>query len=282
MGGYAVNSGHQPFVFFHAVQGDEGQQNRHGGDVFLVFGVGAVVLVLADLQAAGAAEHHEDDARIAHGHDDPLADAADGTNAANQHAGPENHLAQVVGAADDAVQAGVHEPSGIFLLGGVLLHVGGGLQHDATEHDECADVSPHIAAAAIVQAVEYAGDLGDVQQGAGDPDGDFHAEGNGLAVLNLTDHVLLVGAAFELPDGQITAQAAAVDDEQDAADYGAQAQFLAVQQHHQQTLTCDGEAVAQGDEPDIVFESDGADDHGGDKQPQEFDGEHRAYLRLIV
>ena len=38
--------------------GDEGDQDGDGLDVLLVLGVFAVVLVLADLQTAGAGEHY--------------------------------------------------------------------------------------------------------------------------------------------------------------------------------------------------------------------------------
>ena len=46
--------GDQPLVLFNAVQRNKGNQNGYGLDVLLVFGIIAVVLVLADLQTAGA------------------------------------------------------------------------------------------------------------------------------------------------------------------------------------------------------------------------------------
>ena len=52
-----------------------------------------------------------------------------------ENAGPEDHLAQVVGAADDAVKAGVHEALGVDFLGLILLDVRGRFQNDTENHD---------------------------------------------------------------------------------------------------------------------------------------------------
>ena len=108
-------------MLFHAVQRDEGQQDRHGLNILLILRIVAVVLVLADLQTAGAAEHHEDDAHIADQRHDPLTPVLQTANAGEHHTGPEDHFTQIVGAADDTVQSGIHKPAGIDLLGLVLL-----------------------------------------------------------------------------------------------------------------------------------------------------------------
>ena len=81
----------QPLMLFNAVQRDKGQQDRNGGHILLIFGIIAIVLILADLQAAGTAEHDEDDANIADSHHDPLP-AGNGTDTGDQHAGPEDHF----------------------------------------------------------------------------------------------------------------------------------------------------------------------------------------------
>ena len=83
--------GNQPLVLLHAVQGNEGHQDRHGSYILLIFGIVTVILVLADLQATGTAEHDKDDADVTDGHHQPLP-AFHGTDAGNQHTGPENHF----------------------------------------------------------------------------------------------------------------------------------------------------------------------------------------------
>jgi len=267
-------SGDQPLVLLHTVERDEGQQDGHGGHIFLILGILAIVLILADLQAACTAEHDEDDADIANGNDDPLTPMADTAKGCHQHAGPEDHFAQIVGAADDAVQARIHKALGVYLLGCVFLQVGSTFQHQSQQHDARADVGGQMGAGIVVQAVEHAADLGDIQQRAGDPDGDLHAEGNGLAVLDLAGHVLFVGAALQLTDGQVAAQPQAVENEQGAAKDGAQGQALAVERQHEDALAGNGKAVAQGNEPHIILKADGADDHGGRKQQPKFNREY--------
>ena len=84
-------SGDQPLILLDGVQGDEGDQDGHGLDVLLVLGIVAVILVLADLQAASTGEHNEDDADVTNGDDQPLP-AGDRADAGDQYAGPEDHL----------------------------------------------------------------------------------------------------------------------------------------------------------------------------------------------
>ena len=103
-------------MLFYTVQGNKGQQDGYSLNVLLIFRIVAVVLVLTDLQTASAAEHNEDDSCIADQSHDPLTPVPHTADAGNQHAGPENHLAQIVGAADEAVQAGIYKAAGIFLL----------------------------------------------------------------------------------------------------------------------------------------------------------------------
>lgn len=198
-----MDSGHQPLVLLHAVERDEGDHDGHGLDVVLIFRVTAVVLVLADLQAAGAAEHDVDDAGVAQEGHGPLACAGETANAREDDTRPEDEFTQVVGAADDTVEAGVHEPVGVHLLGGVLLHVGHRLHDDAEEHHDSSHIHPDAAAAAVLEAVEDGQDLEDIEGGAGNPDGHLSAQRDGLAVLDLPLHVLVVGGAFKLPDSQI-------------------------------------------------------------------------------
>ena len=155
-------SGDQPLMLLHDVQRDERQQNRHGLYILLVLGIIAVVLILANFQTAGAAEHDENDADIAHSHNDPLP-TGDSTDTGDHHTGPEDHFAQIVGTADNAVQTGVHKTSGIDLLGIVLLDIRSGFQRNTCYHYSRADEYEGIVGSHILQAVEHTGDLGDVQ-----------------------------------------------------------------------------------------------------------------------
>ena len=263
-----TRSGHEPLVFLHTVKRDEGQQDGHGLDEFLILGILAVVLVLADLQTAGTGEHDKDDAAVTDCAHEPLP-APDGANAGDQHAGPEDHLAQIVRATDDPEQARVDKAAGIDLFGPVLLDVGCGLQRDAADHDDRADEDKGIVGGYIAHAVEHRGDLGGIEQGAGDPDSELDAHGHRFAVFDLADHILFIGAALKLAVSEIAAQTAAIAEEDDAADDRAGSQGLAEEDQHQQAGGCDGEAVAEGDEPYVVFEADGADQHSqSEKEPE--------------
>ena len=59
--------------------------------------------------------------------------------------------------------------------------------------------------------------LRDIQAGAAEPDGALGTKGNGLAVLDLTGHVLFIRRTPDLTVGQVSTKAATVKDEQYAA-----------------------------------------------------------------
>ena len=80
-------SGHQPLVFLHAVQRDEGQKDGDGLHILLIFGIPAIVLILADLQPAGAAEHDENDTGISGQGQRPLSDAGQTSDTGDHTAG---------------------------------------------------------------------------------------------------------------------------------------------------------------------------------------------------
>ena len=131
---------------------------------------------------------------------------------------PEQHLAEIVRAADDAEKARITEALRVDLFELLLLDVRGRLKAHAEEHDDRAHYAPGIRSRAICQAVEHRRHLQHVQQRARDPDRALHAEGHGLAVLDLGFHFAVVGRAFPLAIAVvcavILAVAAAAADEQ--------------------------------------------------------------------
>lgn len=87
----------------------------------------------------------------------------------------------------------------------------------AAQHDDCTDVACRTGAGTICKAVEHRRHLRDIQAGAAEPDGALGTKGNGLAFLDLTGHVLFIRGTLDLTVGQVSTQAAAVKDEQYAA-----------------------------------------------------------------
>ena len=114
---------YKELVFLYAVKGNEGQQNGNGGNELLILGITAVVLVLTELQTAGTAEHNKNNSCITNKNNDPLAEAGDSADTGNENAGPEHHLAQIVGAADNAEQSGITEAVRIHRFGTALLPI---------------------------------------------------------------------------------------------------------------------------------------------------------------
>ena len=107
----------EPLVLDYAVQRNEGNHDRHSLHILLILGIIAVISVLPEFQTACAAEHDIGDANIAKHDEDPLR-AGDGADAGDDAAGPEDHLAQIVQAADEAIKAGINEAAGVRLFGG--------------------------------------------------------------------------------------------------------------------------------------------------------------------
>ena len=62
----------QPLVFCDAVDRNERKQDRGLLYICLIFGDGAIDLVLTELKSASTAEHHIYDACITDGRDEPL------------------------------------------------------------------------------------------------------------------------------------------------------------------------------------------------------------------
>lgn len=91
------------------------------------------------------------------------------------------------------------------------------MQHHAAQHDDCTDAACRTGAGTICKAVEHRRHLRDIQAGAAEPDGALGTKGNGLAVLDLTGHVLFIRGTLDLTVGQVSTQAATVKDEQYAA-----------------------------------------------------------------
>ena len=93
-------------MLFQAVERNKGQQDGDGLYILLILGIIAVVLVLVDLQAAGTAEHNEDNAEAAYQHHNPLTNAGNTAESGDQHTGPEDHFIRAVGAADSSTTPG--------------------------------------------------------------------------------------------------------------------------------------------------------------------------------
>ena len=112
-----------------------------------------------------------------------------------------------------------------------------------------------------------------IQHRAGEPDRDFHAHGDGFAVLDFALHVGLVRTALPFAQGQIAAQTQAIGDQQQAAQQRAYRERLSGKKKIQ-AFAGDGKAVADGEEPDIMLETNGADEHGHQEQKQDARGEY--------
>ena len=70
----------------HGIDGQKRDQNRGLFHVGLIFGVGAIDLVLPQFQPAGTTEHHVDDADVSDGGNEPLPPYEARAYAAEQHA----------------------------------------------------------------------------------------------------------------------------------------------------------------------------------------------------
>ena len=249
---------YKELVLLYAVKRNEGQQNGNGGNELLILGITAVVLVLTELQTAGTAEHNKNNSCITNKNNDPLAEAGDSADTGNENAGPEHHLAQIVGAADNAEKSGVNKALGVELLGLVLLQVCNAFKAETKEHNSSAHIGPDIGANIIEQTVVNRTDLKHIQQSTGDPNGTLYAKGNGLAVFDFCLHGAAVCSALQFSDKQIAAEADTVDYKEYAADNGSQAELISEKDEHQYAQAGNGEAVAQRDEINILIKTDGA------------------------
>lgn len=252
-------AGHDELYLFQVVQGDKGQQN--GGMLhigLLIVRVGAVILVLPQLQPLGPAEHDVHNEDIAHDGHNPLDDTLEGADTGQEHAGPEQHLAQVVGAAHQPVQPHVAEAAGIFGLGGRLLLVCHALHHQGQGHNHRAHRGHHAAPVAVGRPVEHRRDLHDIHNGHAHPDGHLDKHRNGLVPTGGLLQGLAVGGALDLPPQQEAAQTDAVHHQQHTEQDAPQAQGSAVHGQNGHTGAAHGKAVAHREEIHEFIESNRA------------------------
>lgn len=152
-------------MIFHRIERDERDHDRRPGFVFPVFRIAPIVLVLADLQPAGSAEHDIYDPGVTEDGTDPLEGAVINADPGDENAGPEDHLPEIVRAAHEAEQAGAYKAAGSLFLGLVLLEISSRLQGQACGRDDEPDDAQGIGAAVVHEAERHRGGLEDVQNG---------------------------------------------------------------------------------------------------------------------
>jgi hypothetical protein len=246
-------------VILYGVERDERDHDRSRGFVFLIFRVGAVVLVLADFQPAGAAEHDVDDAGIAEEGADPFRRAAADDDSGDEDTGPEDHLTEVVRAAHKTEQPGVHEAPRILLLGPVFLEISGCFQRQAGSGDEKPDDAKRVRAASVHEPECHRGRLECIENRSGDPDRQLGAERNPVVLFDFPFHASGV-SCLAVPVDQIAGKPAAVEDEEYALQGGAHGERVTekgelpgADKRHRRT-------VSDGNEPDIFAEAAGTGD----------------------
>jgi hypothetical protein len=103
----------EPGDIGHAVERDEGKKDWRLLHIGLILGVFPVVPVLPELEPAGAAEHHVDDASISCQGKDPLEWPFECREAGDEDTCPGQDLAEIVRAAHEGVEPLVAEAPGV-------------------------------------------------------------------------------------------------------------------------------------------------------------------------
>jgi len=191
---------------------NEWDHDRSRGLIVLVIRVASVVFVLADLEAAGAAEHYVNDADVTDHSADPLGGVMINAETRNKNTRPIYHFAEVVRAAHEAEKPGTNELAGIFFLGAVFLEVGGRFKNNAESGDYHAGDAERVSSAVVHKPEPGRRSLKDVEESNGDPDRKFDTKGNFIVGLDFAFHAAIVGG-FHVAVDQISGQTDAVDDE---------------------------------------------------------------------
>ena len=266
-----LQSADEPLLGSNAVERDEGYHDRGLLHIGLVLGVISVVLVLTELESSCAAEHDVDDAEIAEDGDGPENRIRKCTDSGNEDTCPEDHLAEIVRAADETEQTCTDKCIRIFLFRAILLKIGDRLKNNTECHDADSDIQHGICLSFFSQAEIDRGGLAGVKECAGHPDGDLDADLHVLAVLDVILHGFSIGSALQFSDKEISAQADAVDPEENTDRDRSGDQVISSQDHRRNGNARYREAVSERDEIHILLKSDRADDHCNGKHDEKPD-----------
>lgn len=256
-------------MILYGVERDERDHDRGRGFVFLILWIGAVVLVLADFQPAGTAEHDVDDAGVAEDGADPFRHTTVDGDSGDEDTGPEDHLAKVVRAAHETEESGIHEAPRILLLGSVFLEISGCFQRQAGSGDEKPDDAKHVRAASVHEAECHRGRLECIENRSGDPDRQLGAERDPVVLFDFPFHASVV-SCLAVPVDQIAGKPAAVEDEEYALQGGAHGERVTEKRELPGADKRHCRAVSDGNEPDIFAEATGTGDQRQRQKNQKY------------
>ena len=153
----------------------------------------------------------------------------------------------------------------VDFLGGGFLSVRERLAEDGAGHDGNADPCPDVVGSAVDDAVRNSRGLCGIQEHGEDPHEQGNEDGGPLERTVAADFLLVV-LVGELSLQDVAAEAPAVDDEEDGQHdaRGREGVSGEAEDEVEQTDAHDGEAVADGHEPDELIEAHDAAD-GRDK-----------------
>ena len=217
---------------------------------------------MAEFQTACATEHDIQNPKVTDDSQCPLTEAVERAKARDKHTRPENHFTQIVGTADKAIQAGTDKTMGVNRFSDFLLLVSNGFHEKTKKHEHDANICKYIASTAIIQTVEYRTDHRDIEYRTENPNGYLCNHGNCFVVLDVISHVLIIASEFHLTVSQITTQPQTIDDKEQTTECSTQTQGLTIQQKQEQSLAGDGKTIANREEPDVIFKTNGTDGKG--------------------
>jgi len=236
----------------------EGEEERHGVGIFLIFRIESVSLLVAQLQTLCGIVHNESDETQRDQYDDPLGTLY-GAYAGYGDTNPEQHFREVVGAAYIFIQPGVAEPLGVHLLRCGFLFVRGGFAENGESHDDDSDPCEDIVGSAVHDAVGDSGGLSRVHEHGVDPHEGGYRDGHRFRGTGGFQR-LLVGSVGQLTLEDVAAKAISVDDKQCGHDRCSSGES-AIDETEDQVEDADahhGEAVTNRHEPHEFLKSHAA------------------------
>ena len=222
-----------------------------------------VIFILSQLQSAGSAEHDIDNSDVAEESDDPHEKGAVNIEAGDEHAGPQEQLAEVVRAAHETIEPCVDEHVGILLLCRVLLRVREHFDDDARGHEDDSYDREDIGAGTGFHPEQDRRGLTEIEQSAGKPDADFYPNRN--IGLGFSLQEFFVCGALKLAVEEIPAEPGTVDDEEQAHDEGGGGDICPQHEEQHDSDPRDRETVTHGEEVDIHDKADGGYNKSGQK-----------------
>ena len=247
------------------------QNDRRLADVRLIRGIVSVTFVLTLFKTLRAVEHDVDDGDPCDDRDDPLTCVLQRRHAGNEHARPEEDLAEVVRAAYHLIQSLRCDHLRVFLLLRGLLLIRDRFEKQTDDGDDHADARHEeimrrfCADADVIVAVEHRRNLRRIQHGDKDPDRCEHEDGHLLCAARILVQRLLIRLVLELAIEQKARKPRAVRDEQQSLqnkqpDCAVCPAVCERKDHHGDAPADDGKAVADRQEPYELLEADRAAD----------------------